>query len=113
LMLEVSPDGRWCYVPNRNSNSVSVIDISAMAIVRVIPNVGLQPHGVDFTLDSRYAYVTCESQGNSAYVHHPLTGNKKPGTTALIDVAGGHIKLQNIEMASFPNGIAITPGRGN
>lgn len=110
VMIEVSPDNKWCYVPCRNDNSVSVIDVSTQTVVYTIPDVGVQPHGVDFTSNGHFAYVTCESQGtNNPFIHHPVTQNVKPGTTAVIDVWAGHEKTDNIEMASFPNGIAITP----
>ncbi len=112
LALEISPDGRWCYVPNRNSNSVTVIDVLTRTVVKTITSVGAQPHKIDFTEDGHYAYVTCESV-NGSFAHHPSTASTKAGTTAVIDVWGGHNKVQDIEMASFPAGISITPGRGN
>lgn len=112
LALEVSPNGRWCYVPNRNSNSVSVIDLNTFTVIKTIPAVGAQPHKIDFTEDGRFAYVTCESVSGS-FAHHPPESSKIPGTTAVIDVTGGHIKIKDIEMASFPAGISITPGKGN
>jgi YVTN family beta-propeller protein len=112
LAHEISPDGRWCYVPNRNSNSVTVIDIQSRAVVKTVPNVGAQPHKIDFTEDGHYAYVTCESR-TGTFVHHPPVGSSKPGTTCVIDVWGGHNKIKDIEMASFPAGISITPGKGN
>ncbi len=112
LALEITPDGRYCYVPNRNSNSVSVIDVTTRSVIKTISNVGAQPHKIDFTADGHYAYVTCESVSGS-FVHHPTTSGKTPGTTAVIDVWGGHIKVRDIEMASFPAGICITPGLGN
>ncbi|MBN8586579.1 MAG: beta-propeller fold lactonase family protein [Ignavibacteria bacterium] len=112
LAHEISPDGRWCYVPNRNSNSVSVIDLTTNTVVKTIANVGAQPHKIDFTADGRYAYVTCESV-SGGFVHHPPSAGKTPGTTAVIDVLSGHNKIKDIEMASFPAGICITPGLGN
>lgn len=112
LALEISPDGRWCYVPNRNSNSVSVIDLQTNTVVKTISNVGAQPHKIDFTADGHYAYVTCESVSGT-FIHHPTTSGKTPGTTAVIDVWAGHNKIKDIEMASFPAGICITPGLGN
>jgi len=112
LALEISPDGRWCYVPNQASNSVTVIDVESRMVVKTISNVGSQPHKIDFTEDGRYAYVTCESVSGT-FVHHPPVGSSKPGTTAVIDVWAGHVKIKDIEMASFPAGISITPGRGN
>lgn len=112
LALEVSPDGNWCYVPNQASNSVTVIDVNTMTVFKTISNVGGQPHNIDFTEDSHYAYVTCEST-SGGFVHHPPSSGKKPGTTAVIDVWGGHVKIKDIEMASFPASISITPGPGN
>jgi YVTN family beta-propeller protein len=112
LALEISPDGRWCYVPNQASNSVTVIDIPTRTVVKTITNIGAQPHKIDFTADGHYAYVTCESL-NGTFVHHPPVGSSKPGTTCAVDVWGGHIKVKDIEMASFPAGISITPGKGN
>jgi len=112
LALEISPDGRWCYVPNQASNSVSVIDLLSNTVVKTVSSAGVQPHTVDFTSDGHYAYVTCESNTGS-FVHHPTTGSQKPGTTCVIDVWAGHIKIKDIEMASFPAGISITPGNGN
>jgi len=112
LSLEISPDGRWCYVPNRNSNSVSVIDMQTRTVVKTISGVGVQPHTIDFTADGHYAYVSCESQSGT-FVHHPASGSNKPGTTAVIDVWNGHVKIKDIEMASYPAGMSITPGTGN
>jgi len=112
LALEISPDGRWCYVPNRNSNSVTVIDVQSRMVVKTISNIGAQPHKIDFTEDGHYAYITCESTSGT-FVHHPPVGSSRPGTTCVIDVWGGHNKIKDIEMASFPAGISITPGKGN
>jgi YVTN family beta-propeller protein len=112
LALEISPDGNWCYVPNRNSNSVTVIDVNSRTVVKTISSVGAQPHKIDFTQDGHYAYVTCESI-SGGFVHHPPVGSSKPGTTCVIDAWNGHNKTKDIEMASFPAGISITPGPGN
>lgn len=107
IQSECSPDNRWLYVANRNSNSVTVIDLNTFAVVKTISNVGAQPHGVAFTPDGKYAYVTCESVSGS-FVHHPPVGSSVPGTTAVINVSNNHTKIKDIEMASFPAGISIT-----
>src|SRR3990172_6348825 len=107
IQSECSPDGNWVYVANRNSNSVTVINVSSLSVYKTIPGVGAQPHGVAFTPDGRYAYVTCESV-NGTFVHHPLTGSYRPGTTAVIDLFNNHVKIKDIEMASYPAGISIT-----
>ncbi len=107
IQSECSPDNKWLYVANRNSNSVTVIDVNTFTVVKTISNVGAQPHGVAFTPDGRYAYITCESVSGT-YVHHPAAGSSIPGTTAVIDVLNNHTKIKDIEMASFPAGISIT-----
>ena len=107
IQSECSPNGNWLYVANRNSNSVSVINVNTLTLYKTIPSVGAQPHGVAFTPDGHYAYVTCESV-NGTFVHHPSIGSSRPGTTAVIDVFSGHIKVKDIEMASYPAGISIT-----
>ena len=112
LALEISPDGRWCYVPNQASNSVTVIDLLSNTVVKTISGVGVQPHTIDFTGDGHYAYVSCESR-TGTFVHHPTTGSQKPGTACVIDVWAGHVKIKDIEMASFPAGLSVTPGPGN
>jgi YVTN family beta-propeller protein len=107
IQSECSPDGRWLYVANRNSNTVTVIDLSGFSVYKTISSVGIQPHGVSFTKDGRFAYITCESR-TGTFIHHAVTGSDLPGTTAIIDVANGHVKVKDIEMASYPAGISIT-----
>jgi YVTN family beta-propeller protein len=106
IQSECSPDGHWLYVADRNSNAVTVIDISTLQPVKTILGVGAQPHGVAFTKDGHYAFVSCESVGGT-FVHHPVTGSTRPGTTAVIDAWNGHVKVKDIEMASFPAGVSI------
>lgn len=106
IQSECSPDNKWLYVANRNSNSVTVIDVNTLTVYKTISNVGAQPHGVAFTADGKYAYITCESVSGT-FVHHPAVGSSTPGTTAVINVQN-HTKVKNIEMASFPAGISIT-----
>ncbi|HEY3250130.1 MAG TPA: beta-propeller fold lactonase family protein [Ignavibacteria bacterium] len=107
IQSECSPNGRWLYVANRNSNSVSVIDVNTLSVVKTINSVGAQPHGVAFTPDGHYGYITCESV-NGTFVHHPSVGSSRPGTTAVIDAFNNHVKVKDIEMASYPAGISIT-----
>lgn len=107
IQSECSPNGNWLYVANRNSNSVTIINVNTLTVVKTIPSVGAQPHGVAFTPNGNYAYVTCESV-NGSFVHHPSVGSSRPGTTAVIDAFNGHVKVKDIEMASFPAGVSIT-----
>ena len=47
LRLAVTPDGKFVYVPNEVSGTVSVIDTETLGVVATIP-VGVQPHAVAF-----------------------------------------------------------------
>lgn len=107
IQSECSPNGRWLYVANRNSNSVTVIDVNTLSVFKTINTVGAQPHGVAFTPDGHYGYITCESVSGT-FVHHPSIGSSKPGTTAVIDAFNNHVKVKDIEMAAYPAGISIT-----
>jgi YVTN family beta-propeller protein len=109
LLLKYTPDGQYIFVCNRNSNSVSVINGSTLIPLYTISNCGIQPHGVDFTSDSRYAYIACETQAGFDG-HHPTVGSKKLGVTRIIKISNPPELLSlKIEMGSFPAGITIIP----
>jgi YVTN family beta-propeller protein len=107
LILAITPDDRFIYVPNRNSNSVSVIRTSDNTVTATIPNVGPQPHGIAIDALGRYAYVTCENvSGTGPPPHHPTSGSKAPGFIAVIDIATNTV-VKLIEVANFAAGIAV------
>ena len=54
-----SPDGRRIYVPNKESNTISVVDAEARAVTETIEHASLmQPHGSALSADGRYLYVS-------------------------------------------------------
>jgi YVTN family beta-propeller protein len=112
LQCEVTPDGRYLYVANQVSGSVSVLDAHTGAVVTTIANVGTQPHGVDISQDSRTVFVTLENQGGVDPPHHPTVGGKSPGFIAFIDVATQQV-YRRVEVGGFAAGICVYPGRGN
>lgn len=61
LAAAASPDGRWVYVANQSSLSVTVIDAVSRTVATTIPTTGMQPFGVAFTPDGRKAFVTQQS----------------------------------------------------
>lgn len=112
LQCEITPDGRFLYVCNKNTGSVSVIRTDTNTLLTTIDNVGRQPHGIDITADSRTAYVTLENIASGDPPHHPLTGGKAPGFVAVIDVPSNTV-IRRIEVGGFAAGVSITPGKGN
>lgn len=106
LLMKITANGNYLFVCNRNNNTVTVIDCRNQTIATTIPDVGIQPHGVDFTSDGQYAIIACETQSGFDG-HHPTVGSTKPGTTRVIQISNLSLLPNRIEMASFPAGIAI------
>ena len=107
LLMKFTGDGKYLFVCDRNSNSVSIIDRAAQTLVTTITGVGIQPHGVDFTTDGHYAFIACETQSGFDG-HHPTVGSKKIGVTRIIEIQGSNFTLlenTRLEMGSFPAGI--------
>ena len=94
--VAITPDDRYALVSCLKSNDVRVFDIQSRLFIRTIA-VGVNPLALEVSPDGRWCYVP----------------NRNSNSVTVIDVFGGHIKIKDIEMASFPAGISITPGKGN
>ncbi|HMQ67863.1 MAG TPA: beta-propeller fold lactonase family protein [Ignavibacteria bacterium] len=106
LLMNFTNDGKYIFVCNRNNNTVSVINRLTQEIQTTISDVGIQPHGVDFTADGQYAYIACETLSGFDG-HHPTVGSKKVGVTRIIRISDFSLLDNRIEMGSFPAGIEI------
>jgi YVTN family beta-propeller protein len=104
LLMKFTNDGQYLFVCNRNSNDVTVINSATMTVVSTVPNVGIQPHGVDFTTDGNYAIIACETQAGFDG-HHPQTGSFKTGVSRIIKVNNFTLEDTRLQMGSFPAGI--------
>ncbi len=104
ILMDYTPDKSRLYVANRNSNSVSVVDVQRETVVATIENVGIQPHGLAISSDG-FVYVSNESL--IGFVgHHPTDGGLRAGTTSIIDSRTNQV-VKVVEMLSFPAGVAI------
>jgi len=92
--VEPSPDGRYVVVTNKKAQSVSVVDATTLKEVARIPTTKKIVHGVAFSPDSRYAYVTQESIGAD------------PGAVDVIDLAT-LTTVSSTPLPAQPTGIAI------
>jgi DNA-binding beta-propeller fold protein YncE len=63
-----------------------------------VPTSKPLPHGIAFSPDGRYAFVTCESVGTD------------PGAVDAIDLTTLQ-RVASIEIPLQPTGIAVAPGR--
>lgn len=104
ILMDYTPDKSRLYVANRNSNSVSVVDVQSEVVVATIENVGIQPHGLAVSSDG-FVYVSNESL--IGFVgHHPTDGGFRAGTSSIIDSRTNQV-IKVVEMLSFPAGVAI------
>jgi YVTN family beta-propeller protein len=92
--VEPSPDGRWVLVTNKKAQSVSVFDTRNWTEAARIQTSKTVPHGIAFSPDGRYAFVTTESVGND------------PGAVDAIDLAT-LARVASIPIGSQPTGIAV------
>ncbi|HSH46683.1 MAG TPA: hypothetical protein VK966_12635 [Longimicrobiales bacterium] len=54
-----SPDGTEVWVPNKGSNSITVVETDGWTVVEEIQSDGLsEPHGLAFSADGRWAFVS-------------------------------------------------------
>lgn len=58
-----SPDGSRIYVPNKQDNTISVVDANERAVIETIADDSfVQPHGAVLSPDGRYLYVSNNHQ---------------------------------------------------
>lgn len=95
--VEPSPDGTLLIVTNKKAQSVSLIDARTLTEVARIPTSKKIVHGVAFSPDGRYAYITAESIGAD------------PGSVDMIDLATKTI-VATIAVPAQPTGISVWRG---
>ena len=92
--VEPSPDGKVVIVTNKKDQSVSLVDATSLAELARIPTSKKVVHGVAYSPDGRYAYISCESVGAD------------PGAVDVIDLpARKHVG--SVAVPGQPTGIAI------
>lgn len=92
--VEVAPNGSVIVVTNKKGQSVSLIDPRSLTEVARIPTTKRIVHGVAFSPDSRYAYISQESIGAD------------PGAIDVIDLSTRQ-KVFTVPVRAQPTGIAV------
>jgi YVTN family beta-propeller protein len=95
--VEPSPDGKLVFVTNKKDKSVSVFDTGTWKESARITTSKRIPHGIAFSPDGRYAFVTCESVGTD------------PGAIDAIDLASLTV-VASMPLALQPTGVAVWRG---
>jgi len=108
LLMKLSRNNQYLFVCNKNDSTVTVLNPNTYAVVKTFQDVGIQPHGVDFSSDGLYAYIACETQSGQDG-HHPTVGSINVGVTRVINMSDLSLSSKKIEMGSFPAGIVAIP----
>ena len=107
FLLEVTPNGQFVYVANQQSNNMSVIRVADNQVIATIESPAFaNPHGIAFTSDGRYAYVTNENLSGNYNPHHPTEHGGNNGNVLVIDTATNRV-IKIIEVEVDPTGVAV------
>ena len=105
-----SPDGTKVYVPNRLSDTVSVVDVSVPSnpsIAATISDPGLSmPHGSAITNDGRLLFVSSRNLEGGYTPRYPFGDNAVIGTVAVIDTQTNEV-VKVIEVEEYASGMSI------
>ncbi|MDY7965682.1 YncE family protein, partial [Bacillus thuringiensis] len=83
--------GKFAYVANFGSNTVSVIDTSSNTVVATVP-VGVAPSSVAVTPNEKFVYVA----------------NSSSSTVSVIDTSSNTV-IATVPVGFLPLGVAVTP----
>lgn len=92
--VEISPDGSMAIVTNKKDRSVSLVDVASLRELARIPTTKPVVHGIAWSPDGRYAYISQESVGAD------------PGAVDMIDVASRRV-VATIPLPAQPTGITV------
>ena len=92
--IEPSPDGLWLVVTNKKAQSFSLLDARSLAEVVRVPTTKKIVHGVAWSPDGRYAFISQESIGAD------------PGAVDMFDLTTRKT-VASVPVPAQPTGIAI------
>jgi YVTN family beta-propeller protein len=92
--VEPSADGRWVIVTNKKAQSFSLIDAQTLTEVVRVPTTKKIVHGVAYSPDGRYAFISQESIGADS------------GAVDMFDIAARKV-VATVALPAQPTGIAI------
>ena len=106
-----SSDSRTLYVPQKDANAVSVVDVTSNRVTAVIEHPAIsEPHGAALSPDGRYLIVT-NNNTKGAYDSTKRTSTGDPvGTAVIIDTRNNEV-VGAVEVGANPTGVGIRAAR--
>ena len=106
-----SSDGRTLYVPRKDANAVSVVDVASNRVTSVIEHPAIsEPHGAALSSDGRYLVVT-NNNTKGAYASTTRSSKGEPaGTAVIIDTRTNQV-VEALEVGVNPTGVGIRNAR--
>jgi DNA-binding beta-propeller fold protein YncE len=92
--VEPSADGKWVIVTNKKDQSFSLVDAATLTEVARVPTTKKIVHGVAYSPDGRYAFISQESIGAN------------PGAVDMFDLAARRT-VASVAVPAQPTGVAI------
>lgn len=92
--VEPSPDGSIVIVTNKKDRSVSIVDTKSLRELARVPTTKPVVHGVAFSPDGRYAYISQESVGAD------------PGAVDMLDLST-RTMIATVPLPAQPTGITV------
>ena len=103
--LEFTPDGQFCYVCDRRSNTVSVVHVPMHYTMETISGTQTfaYPHGLDISADGRHTFASNE---NINHLFLPRYRVEYVGNISVIDNLT-NLVIKVLEVGEMPTGISI------
>jgi DNA-binding beta-propeller fold protein YncE len=92
--VEPSADGRWVIVTNKKAQSFSLVDARSLTEVARVTTTKKIVHGVAYSPDGRYAFISQESIGAD------------PGAVDMFDLTAKRI-VATVPVPAQPTGVAV------
>ncbi|MBS4028779.1 MAG: beta-propeller fold lactonase family protein [Ignavibacteriales bacterium] len=99
------------WVCNSGSDDITIVNLSDYSKI-TLPNVGRQPHDVEFTPDGSLSFLTLENTTFATPPHHPVVGGKGLSFLVIYD-RHTRQKIKTIEVAGWSQNCEYAPPSSN
>ncbi len=113
--LRFSPDGKWLWQVNRNTDDGLLINARNFTVVRHVPDIADTPDIIDFSPDGRLLYISQRGPAPVSGAVHAATGDQ-PGIAVVHAASGRTLRVFEPETVTVDgvvqndiHGLAVRP----